>query len=177
MSAADPYAFDIDVDISPLLGDVDEPTLINSKWYELVAGQPDRIRSLQGKVEEVFRKELLYAQWRATARRRLDRRRAVRVPILSRVHVDGGRSMVATDLSLSGMRASGVPAAPVMDIEFNLPGLQFPIDAKAEVVEFRSSNVIPLVGMRFAWIDRPYVDLIASYVARRREKTPRRLAA
>lgn len=177
MSTADLYAFDIDVDISPLLGDMEEPALVNIHWYELAAGRADRNQSLHDKANESFRKELLHAQWTATARRRLDRRRAVRVGLLSRVHVDGGRHMVATDLSLSGLRASGVPAAPVMNIEFKLPGLQFPIDAKAEVVEFHNSSVIPLVGMRFAWIDKPYVDLIARYIARRREPPARRLAA
>ena len=176
MSRFDPYNFDIDVDLSPLLGDTEGPTLVDIEWYELAADRPDRIHALHKKVQEAFRNELLHAQWCATSRRRLDRRRAVRAPIISRVRVDGGPHMVACDISMSGLRASGTPIAPVMNIELKLPGVPFPVDAKAEVVEFKDSNVIPLVGMRFAWIERAYVDMIAQYIARRRER-PLQLAA
>lgn len=172
MSHFDPYDFDIDVDLSPLLGDVKGPTLINARWYELAREDPERAEALQAKIQQTFRNELLHAQWSATSRRALDRRRAVRAPIISRVQIDGGQHMVACDISLSGLRCSGQPTAPVMDIEFKLPGLQFPIDARAEVVSFKDANVIPLIGLRFAWIDRPYLDCIAQYVAKRRDAVP-----
>ena len=74
----DPCSFDIDVDLSPLFGEVDEPTLISSTWYELTQNRRGRPPELQDKFERTFRNALLRAQWRATSRRRLDRRRAVR---------------------------------------------------------------------------------------------------
>jgi hypothetical protein len=166
----DPYSFDIDVDLSPLLGEVTDPTLIDSTWYELTRNRAGRPPELQAKMERTFRNALLRAQWRATSRRRLDRRRALRVPLISRVHLDNGRHLVATDISLSGLRCSGEPNAPVMDVEFRLPGSQIPVDARVEIVSFKDANVIPLVGMRFAWIARPHVDSIAQYIARKRER-------
>lgn len=166
----DPYNFDIDVDLSPMLGEVDDPTLINSYWYEMTQSRVERPPELQAKLERTFRNAMLRAQWRATSRRRLDRRRALRVPLISRVHVDAGSHLVATDISLSGLRCSGEPSAPVMDVEFRLPSSQIPIDARVEVVSFKESNVIPLVGMRFAWIDRPHVDTIAEFIARKRDR-------
>jgi hypothetical protein len=166
----DPYNFDIDVDLSPMLGDIDDPTLISSYWYEVTQNRDGRPPELQAKMERTFRNAILRAQWRATSRRRLDRRRALRVPLISRVHIDDGAHLVATDISMSGLRCSGEPSAPVMDVEFRLPGNQIPIDARVEVVSFKEANVIPLVGMRFAWIDRPYVDCIAEYIARKRER-------
>ena len=84
--------------------------------------------------------------------------------------------MTATDISLSGIRCSGEPSAPVMDIEFKLPGLAFPVDARAEVVSYKESPVIPLVGLRFANIDLPYRQHIAEYVHRRRERQLARAA-
>ncbi len=170
MSVHNPYDFDIDVDLSPILGESETPTLISAKWYELVKPREGRAPAVQAKLEQTFRNVVLAAQWQATARRQLDRRRALRVPLLSRVNVDGGPHLVACDISLSGLRCSGEPAAPLMDVEFKLPGTPFPIDARVEVVSFKDANVIPLVGLRFAWIDRPYVDQIAGYIARKRER-------
>jgi len=170
MSEFDPSQFDIDVDVSPLLGDVEAPTLVSSRWYEMVRPRQGRPQSLQAKLERVLRSEMLFAQWCATSRRRLDRRRAMRVPLLSRLRLNEGEPLLSCDISLSGMRASGRPPAPLLDIEFRLPGLAFPIDARVEVVTFKDANVIPLVGLRFAWIDRPYLDHISAYIAKRRSR-------
>jgi hypothetical protein len=173
MGIHNPYDFDIDVDLSPILGDLDGPTLVSAKWYELVAPREGRAAAVQAKLDQTFRNAVLYAQWQATARRALDRRRALRVPLLSRVQVDGGSHLVACDISMSGLRCSGTPSAPLMDVEFKIPGAPFPVDARVEVVSFKDANVIPLVGLRFAWIDRPYVEQIARYVATRRERVLR----
>jgi len=170
MAAYDSCDFDIDVDLSPILDHLVEPTLIDSRWYSLVSPRPGRAPELQAKLDQMFENVMLRAQWRATARRALDRRHAVRVPLLSRIVVDGGRPMTACDISLSGLRASGRPTAPVMDVEFKLPGVSFPVDARVEVVSFKDASVIPLVGLRFAWIDKPYVERIASYISVRRER-------
>ncbi len=168
MSDSDPCAFDIDVDLSPLCPDVDVPVCVPSGWYELAKPRAGRPMLLQAKLDTALRNALLHATWAATSRRRLDRRRGLRVPLISRVHVGRGDHLTACDISLTGLRCSGRPLAPVMDIEFRLPGLAFPVDARVEVVSFKEANVIPLVGMRFAWIDRPYVDHIARYISRRR---------
>jgi hypothetical protein len=169
MATYDPLDFDIDVDLSPILDNLKEPTVIDIKWYELVAPRAGRAADVQAKLDQMFENVMLRAQWRATQRRALDRRRAVRVPLLSRLVVDGGPHMVACDISMSGLRASGRPTAPVMDVEFKIPGLAFPVDARVEVVSFKDTNVLPLVGLRFAWIDKPYVERIASYIADRRQ--------
>jgi hypothetical protein len=170
MATYDPLDFDIDVDLSPILDHFEEPTVIDAKWYELVAPRKGRAADVQAKLDQMFENVMLRAQWRATQRRALDRRRAVRVPLLSRLVVDGGPHLVACDISMSGLRASGRPTAPVMDVEFRIPGLSFPVDARVEVVSFKDTNVIPLVGLRFAWIDKPYVEKIATYISERRER-------
>ncbi len=170
MSCRDPFDFDIDVDISPLLDRCEGPTFIDARWYELVATRDNRDPAVQAKLEQVFENIMLRAQWSATQRRAFDRRRAVRVPLLSRLMANDGSHMTACDISLSGLRASGRPTAPIMDIEFKLPHLRFPVDARVEVVSYKDSPVLPLVGLRFAWIDRPYVEEIARYVAGKRER-------
>ena len=167
MAGTDPWAFDIDVDISPFLGTLAGPTYIDARWYELLAPRGERSVELQQTIDRSFRRAVLRAQWRATSRRALDRRRAVRVPLVSRVYVEAASPLVATDISLAGLRCSGRPSTPLLDIEFRLPGVQFPIETKAEGVSYKDASVIPLVGLRFVRIDRPYVELIANYVSRR----------
>jgi hypothetical protein len=162
-----PLDFDIDLDLSPLLGALAGPTLINARWYELISGRPDRPPALQRKIQEAFHRSLMFAEWRATRLRHHERRRAVRVPLVSPVLTVKGPRLVTTDISLSGLRCSGRPAAPLLDIEFRLPGIAFPIDARAEVVTFRDSSVIPLLGMRFVSMDRAYVDLIEQFIDKR----------
>jgi len=159
--------FDIDVDLSPLLGTLAAPTLIDSRWYELAARRPGRPLMLQRKIEQAFHRRVLFAEWRAMRARNHERRRALRVPLVSSVAVGKGSRLVTTDISLSGLRCSGRPTSPVLDIEFRLPGLDFPIDTRAEVVSFRDSNVIPLLGMRFVSMDRAYVELIERFIDQR----------
>ena len=166
----DPYDFDVDVDLSAAYNQQHGETLISSYWYELAQPREGRPEGFQKALDRVFKNAVLHAQWCASSRRKLDRRRALRVPLLSRIHVDGGGHLVSTDISMSGLRCSGRPTAPVMDVEFKLPQLDFPIDARVEVVTFKDSNVIPLVGMRFAWIDKPYIECITQYIAQRRER-------
>lgn len=165
--------FDIDVDISPLLGNVDGTALIDDRWYRLVHTSENRDPALRAKAERMLNNSLLYTQWSARSRRRLDRRQAIRAPLISRVHLDSGMHMVSTDISLSGMRCSGRPVSPVMDVEFKLPGLRFPVDTRVEVMSYKESNVIPLVGLRFIHLERPYVEEIARYIADRRQRVLR----
>lgn len=159
--------FDIDVDLSPLLGTLAAPTLIDARWYELVRERPDRPPELQRKIERAYRGSLMHAEWRARRVRNHERRRAVRVPLVSPVLFGRGPRLVSTDISLSGLRCSGRPVAPVMDIEFHLPGVAFPIDTRAEVVSFKDSSVIPLLGMRFVAMDRAYIEMIQHFIDER----------
>lgn len=169
----DACEFDIDVDLAPLLGAKSAPVLVNARWYDLMQSHPERAEEVQRAMERSFRNTMLFAQWRALTQRWNDRRQAMRAPILSRVHLDGGDHMVACDVSQSGLRCSGRPQKGVFDVEFKVPGLAFPVDARAEVVDFKDANVLPLVNLRFVSIDRPYREHLESYVQRR----TRRLAA
>lgn len=164
--------FDIDVDVSPLLertARMTGVTLIDDRYYRLAARR-GRNSALQAKAEQLLDNSLMFAQWAARSRSSLDRRRAVRVPLISRVHVGQSRHMVAIDISMSGLRSVGEPRAPVMEIEFKLPGLDFPVDARVEVMSYKSSNVIPLVGLRFINLQRPFAESIARFIAVRRDR-------
>lgn len=176
----DLYEFDIDVDISPLLEDVTTPTLVRDTWYRLAAPKAERRPQVQVAADRMLNNTLLQAQWAARERRVFDRRRAVRVPLLSRLTIDGGPHMTTTDISLSGLQASGEPVAPLMDVEFRIPGLQFPVESRVEVVSYKPANVIPLVGLRFVNMQQGYAELIARYIATRRARqltVPPRAAA
>ena len=69
-----------------------------------------------------------------------DRRKLLRAPVMTRVHIDGQEHMLACDVSTRGLRCSGRPKKSTLDVEFKIPGLPFPIDAKAEVIEYCSSR-------------------------------------
>jgi hypothetical protein len=163
---SDPHNFDIDVDLGPLL-DSDDPVLVTSRWYKLLRPSSERPRGLQEKIDSTFRNTILKAQW-DIAKSRTERRRAVRAPLLSRVHANSGDRLVTCDISLAGLRCSGRPTKDTMDVEFKLPGLAFPVEARARVVSFRDANVIPLAGLQFVDIDTPYLDHIHNYVDARR---------
>jgi len=158
--------FDIDVDVATVLG-TSTPLLIDSAWYGLAEPQAERAPRLQAKIERAFHNQVLRLQWQA-AQQRDERRRALRVPLLSRIHVERGNALVACDISLSGLRCSGRPKSGLLNIEFKLPHLAFPVAARAEVVSFKDSAVVPLAGLRFIDIERPYVDCIQRYIAARR---------
>ncbi len=158
--------FDIDVDVSGLLG-VSVPLLINSGWYHLALGNAERSVSLGRKIDEHFRNKVLHLQWQA-AQLRVERRRALRVPFLSRVQVERGAPLLACDISLSGLRCSGRVSAGLLDIEFRLPELAFPVAARAEVVSFKDSPTLPFAGLRFVDIEAPYLEQVQRFIARRR---------
>lgn len=164
----DPLNFEIDVDLSMLLGSSKE-ALVSSRWYKLLRRNGERPDDLQLKIESSFQNTILKLQWEAALLRwQTERRRAVRAPLLSRVHVANEDHLIACDISLAGLRCSGRPNKDVLDIEFKLPGLAFPVEAKAEVVSFKDANVLPIAGLKFLDIDTPYLDHINKYVAERR---------
>lgn len=140
------------------------PVKIDPEWFAMAKPQAHRSAIAQREVERVFELELLYNRWLAAQH---ERRRARRAPIMTRVHVDGDVHMLATDVSSRGLRASGRPKNGVVDVEFKIPGLAFPVDARAEVVAFKDANVLPLVNLRFLNLDKLYRDYIDTYVGLR----------
>src|SRR5688500_17489921 len=90
-SAGSPLDFDIDVDISPLLDDVEDPVLVRDCWYLLAQPKAGRRRRVQEAADRMLNNTLLRAQWLARERRTLDRRRAIRVPLLSRLRPERGQ--------------------------------------------------------------------------------------
>lgn len=158
--------FDIDVDLGPMFQDVRAPILVNSRWYELALPADGRAPEVQASLDGCLERELLRAQWEAMELLRQERRGARRAPILRRLQMDGER-LLACDISSTGLRASGRPTRGLIDFEFNLPGLDFPVDARAEVIDFKDKAVIPLVNLRFVDLDRPYREHIDAYVSRK----------
>ncbi|MBJ81230.1 MAG: hypothetical protein CMH60_07940 [Myxococcales bacterium] len=152
--------FDIDVDISTILGKSEQSVLLCANDYlESENDKPER-----------WKNALLKAQWEDVIKGEQDRRRAIRAPMLSSLYAESGDRMTTTNISLSGLRVSGRPIDSMMDIEFKIPGIKFPIDAKAEVVSFQESAILPIMGLRFASIDRAYLDHIADYIDGRRRQ-------
>ena len=137
---------------------------VDSAWFDMMQPNAKRSAIAQREVERVLELELLLARYDAAQR---DRRRAQRAPVLTRVHVDGASHMVACDVSSRGLLCSGRPQACTMDVEFKIPGLAFPIDARAEVIDFIDRPVLPRVNLRFIDLDTPYRDHIDAYVNRR----------
>ena len=159
--------YDIDVDIGPLLGS-ELPMMVSDEFYRLAQPQEGRSSHLQGKLDKALRNAQWRSQWQAAMRRRMERRRGTRAGLLTRVIVDGGRPMTATDISLRGLRCSGQPTSPLMRIEFKIPGLEFPVDTRAEVMNYRGNPDFPWVGLQFIDMDRPYIGHIARYIDERR---------
>lgn len=133
-------------------------------WFEMIKPNSHRSAIAQREVERVFELELKLARWEAARR---DRRRAQRAPVMTRVHVDGAEHMLACDVSSQGLLCSGRPTTGTLDLEFKIPGLAFPIDTRAEVIEFIDRPVLPRVNLRFIDLDTPYRDHIEAYVNRR----------
>jgi len=155
--------FDIDVDISTILGKSEQSVVLCANDY--LESESDNSKR--------WKNALLKAQWEDVCKGRQDRRRAIRAPLLSSLYAESGDRMTTTNISLSGLRVSGRPIDSMMDIEFKIPGIKFPIDAKAEVVSFQESAIVPIMGLRFASIDRAYLDHIADYIDGRRKQSMR----
>lgn len=165
--------FDIDVDLSGLYGaphrerrrlNGRDPMLIDGAWYQMVKPNLAREPFLQREIERTFELELVYKRWLAAQR---ERRKAIRAPVMTRVAVDGAPYMLACDVSTHGLRCSGRPSSGLLDVEFKIPGLAFPVDARAEVVDFVDRPVLPAVSLRFIDLDRPYREHIEAYVQRK----------
>jgi hypothetical protein len=138
--------------------------LMDSAWEQMVKPTENRSAIAQREIERVYELELKLRQWEQAQK---DRRKLLRAPVMTRVHIDGQEHMLATDVSTRGLRCSGRPKKATLDVEFKIPGLPFPIDAKAEVIEYFDRPVIPLVNMRFIDLDTPYESHIQAYVERR----------
>ena len=141
--------------------------LISDAWYRMAAPAGGRTSIIQAKMDRILNKALMRAQWKATARAPLDRRRAIRVPLLSRVRPQLGHHLTTLDVSVAGLRCHGRPTAPVMDIEFKVPGADFPIDTRVEVMSLKDSPLFNGCGLRFVGLEEPYKNQILRYIDRR----------
>ncbi|MBC7794473.1 MAG: PilZ domain-containing protein [Clostridia bacterium] len=140
------------------------PVKIDPEWFSLVKPAAHRSLHAQREIERVFEMELLYNRWLAAQH---ERRRARRAPIMTRVNVGGDRHMLACNVSSRGLQCSGRPTKGIVDVEFKVPGLAFPVDARAEVVAFKDGSVLPLVNLRFLNLDKVYREFIDTYVGLR----------
>lgn len=164
----DALDFDIDVDVSSLVGAGLEDILVNSRHYEAALPRPDRSRQEQWARSERLREAIAQAQWDAVAIARSERRAARRAPLLRGLRIDGERSdAYVCDISRDGLRVSGRPRNGLLDVELKVPGLTFPVESRAEVVDFRDANVLPIMNLRFVGINRRVAEGIDSYVHRR----------
>ena len=170
--ALDPVGldFDIDVDIAPLLGAGLSDILVSSELYERAAPCSGRGADLQARLDAELQDRIQRAHWYAASRARNDRRHALRAPLLRKLRIDGHREdedVYVCDISKDGLRASGRPYAGVLDLELKVPGLDFPVETRAEVVDFRDANVLPIMNLRFMNLRRATADQIDAYVHRR----------
>ncbi|MBN1961662.1 MAG: PilZ domain-containing protein [Deltaproteobacteria bacterium] len=163
----DPLYFDIDVDLAPVFG-TDESLLVSDRWYHLLQSNHNREPQTQLELEDTFSAELFRLECEAHSRQ-LDRRRSWRAPIISGVNVDPGTHFIATNVSTMGLCCSGRPRSGMLDIEFKLPGLAFPVAARAEVASYVDRPVIPLMGLRFVDIELPYIEHINRYIDTKRQ--------
>ncbi len=163
MLTYDPSNFDIDIDLGPMLG-APRPLLLSSDHYERARPRYARPRAEQRELERALHAQLLARQWQARVWRN-DRRRAARARLASRVQVSCGKPLLATDLSTTGLCCTGRPSYGLLDVEFKLPGLAFPVMARAEVASFRDNAVLPFVGLCFVDVEKTYLDYISRYIA------------
>ncbi|MEZ0312762.1 MAG: PilZ domain-containing protein [Myxococcota bacterium] len=136
----------------------------DAPWNDSIQRSANTSPIAQREIEFVYELERKIAQWEQA---RKDRRKLLRAPVMTRVFIDGQEHMLACDVSTRGLRCSGRPKKTTLDVEFKIPGLPFPIDAKAEVIEYFDRPVIPLVNMKFVDLDTPYESHIEAYVNRR----------
>ncbi len=137
---------------------------MDAPWNEQLKRSAATSPMARREIEFVYELERKLQQWEQAQK---DRRKLLRAPVMTRVHIDGQEHMLACDVSTRGLRCSGRPKKATLDVEFKIPGLPFPIDAKAEVIEYFDRPVIPLVNMRFIDLDTPYESHIQDYVNRR----------
>ncbi|MEM6558939.1 MAG: hypothetical protein AAF605_04065 [Myxococcota bacterium] len=165
----DALEFDIDVDVSALIGAGLNDVLVDSRYYVRAKQPQTRLAAHELRVlDDDLDVQIRWAQWRAAAALRSDRRRTRRAPLLRRLIVDGHRSDgYVCDISREGLRASGRPRSGVIDLELKLPSLPFPLETRAEVIDFRDANVLPIMNLRFINLRRHYADGIEAYVQRR----------
>lgn len=164
----DALEFDIDVDVSALVGAGLEDILVSSRHYEAALPRPDRSRHEQLARNTLLCEEIERAQWNAIAVARSERRIARRAPLLRGLRIDGGRAdAYVCDISRDGLRASGRPRKGLFDVELKIPGLEFPVETRAEVVDFRDANVLPIMNLRFVGLDRQSAAGIDRYVYRK----------
>ncbi|MEO0811313.1 MAG: PilZ domain-containing protein [Myxococcota bacterium] len=170
--ALDPLGldFDIDVDLGPLIGAGLGDIMVSSELYERAAPVLGRGIDQQERLEIELQDKIQRAHWYAAARARAERRRALRAPLLRRLRIDGhreGEDVYVCDISRDGLRASGRPYQGVLDLQLKVPGVPFPVETRAEVVDFKDANVLPIMNLRFTNLRRSTAERIDAYVHQR----------
>lgn len=170
--ALDPIGldFEIDVDLGPLLGAGLADIFVSSELYERAAPALDRGADLQARLDTELHQRIWQAQWLAASRARSERRSALRAPLLRKLLIDGqddDQDAYVCDISRDGLRASGRPYNGLIDLELKVPGVPFPVATRAEVVDFKDANVLPIMNLRFVGMRRTTADQIDAYVHRR----------
>ncbi len=170
--ALDPVGldFDIDVDLAPLIGAGLSDILVSSEHYEAAASARGRGAHLQARLDAELHERIQRAHWYAASQARNERRNALRAPLLRKLRIDRQPSAsdgYVCDISRDGLRASGRPNSGLLDLELKVPGLPFPVETRAEVVDFRDANVLPIMNLRFVNLRRATAEQIDSYVHRR----------
>jgi len=162
-NAARANDFDIDVDLSKLLGRPQQH-LLDSRWYELAQLQPYRDPKLHRKIQKLFQNEMWHLQWQTALNRSPDRRRGLRASLKNSIFMGQGDVLVATEISCFGLQGSGRPKHDRMDIQFRLPNVKPWLKARAEVVSYHESKLLPYVGLSFMDIDEWVREDIRRYV-------------
>lgn len=170
--ALDPVGldFDIDVDLAPLIGAGLSDILVSSELYEAANPVSGRGADLQARLDAELQDRIRRAHWYAASRARAERRAALRAPLLRRLRIDGHASeddVYVCDISRDGLRASGRPRNGLLDVELKVPGVPFPVETRAEVVDFRDANVLPIMNLRFVNLRRATAEQIDRYVHHR----------
>lgn len=165
MNTLDVLDFEIDVDLSNIVGAGLDNILVSAEYYEQALPRADRGEDEQAELDRLLRNQIWRSQWRAAARARSERRESRRAPLLRTLWVDGRRAdTYVCDISRDGLRASGRPPNGTFDVSLKVPGMNFPVETRAEVVDFRDANVLPLMNIRFVGLHRRIADKIDGYV-------------
>ncbi len=161
------FSFDIDIDLTSILGpgQCANDMLLDSRWYEMAHPQSRRSQELQRKLDRALDDALRSLGKRSLNQNSLDRRSTKRVSLDLRHDVIGGLPLRIADISEDGLSCIGTPAAPVMEIEFTLPGTKIPIESRVEVVRYNDSKPNSEVGLRFVNLDAPYQEFLRDYIA------------
>ena len=161
------FSFDIDIDLTSILGpgQCANDMLLDSRWYEMAHPQSRRSQELQRKLDRALDDALRSLGKRSLKQNSLDRRSGTRIPMDLRLDTSRGLPLRIRNISENGLCCIGTPTAPVMDIEFTLPGMKIPIESRVEVLRYNNCKSSSEVGLRFVSLDEPYREFLRDHIA------------